>query len=137
VLTGVWVLSSLMLSACRVGPFVADALVAPTPDAVADVPRDLPAVPCDLLLQNCANREACYPVDDGPGQTTCQFAGSAPPSTACVSSLECDAREACVLIAESQTMLCATLCDLTAARPCLPVAPCRPMPGYHAGFCVP
>jgi hypothetical protein len=127
-----------MLSACRVGPFVTDALLAPFPDAAADAPADLPGAPCDLLAQNCAVKRSCYPVDGQPGKTSCELTGSAPPSTACVMSLECDALEACVFVAEAQVSMCVTLCNPSAAQTgCLPRAVCRPMPGYRAGFCVP
>jgi hypothetical protein len=132
-------LAWLGMLACRVGPPVADALLAPFPDsAAADVAGEVQPAPCDLLLQDCANARTCYPVDGRPGATSCAFTGSAPPETACVMSLECDAREACVLVAESQTTMCATLCDPAAVRTgCLPGAPCRLIPGYRVGFCVP
>jgi len=127
--------------ACRVGPPVADALVAPYPDsATMDLAADGDAPPaaCDLLAQNCAARKTCYPVDGVPGATSCELTGSSPPGTACVMSLECDAREACVLVAESQTMMCVTLCDPSAVQTgCQLGSPCRLLPGYRAGFCVP
>jgi hypothetical protein len=143
------------LPACRVGPPIADALVAPFPDSAAgrdvgdvgDVGKE--ASPgtcgtCDLLLQNCAqlpscgSRRTCYPADGQPGVTSCELTGSAPPQTFCATSLDCDAREACVFVAESQMMMCATLCDPSAAiTGCLGGAMCRPMSGYRAGFCVP
>jgi len=126
-------------TACRVGPPVADALVSPFPDSARDnAPADVPPPPCDLLKQDCANQKTCYPVDGVPGATSCELTGSAPPSTFCVTSLECDAREACVFVAESDTTLCATLCDPSAAvTGCQRGAPCRLIPGYRVGFCLP
>lgn len=128
-------------TACRVGPPVADALVSPYPDSAAldRAPGDLPALPCDLLAQDCASHGTCYPVDGVPGATACEpLPGSAPPTTLCVMSQECDVREACVLVPESQTTMCVTLCDPAAAQTgCQRAAPCRLLPGYHVGYCVP
>src|SRR4051794_31480675 len=90
---------SLLLFACRVGPGVSDALLAPFPDAAPDgVAGDTGPSSCDLLTQNCADKKSCYPVDGQPGKTSCELTGSAPPTTACVMSLECDAFEACVFV---------------------------------------
>ena len=127
--------------ACRVGPQVADALIAPFPDSAATdlaPDGDGPSAPCDLLAQNCPNQKTCYPVDGVPGATSCEFTGSAPPTTVCVMSLECDRGEACVLVAESQTTMCAILCDPSAVQTgCQGAAPCRLLPGHRVGFCVP
>ena len=134
-------IAALALGACRVGAPVADALVAPFPDsAVTDLvaDRDGPSAACDLLKQNCPNQKTCYPVDGVPGATSCEFTGSAPPTTVCVMSLECDKGEACVLVAESQTTMCAILCDPSAVQTgCQGAAPCRLLPGHQVGFCVP
>ena len=136
----------VVLPACRVGPVVADAAREPLPDAAADVDGSRDAEvgnggqPCDLLLQNCAEpTKACYRVDDQPGVTTCnQPPGSAPPTTACVSSFECDAREVCVYVPDALLTMCATLCDPDAAvTGCLPKAPCVRLIGFRAGYCVP
>jgi hypothetical protein len=121
-----------------VGPPLADAPLAPYPDTAADKAGEAPAGACDLLEQNCADKKTCYPADGRPGQTSCEVTGSAPPSTACVMNLECDAREACVFVAEAQTTFCEPLCDPSAAQTgCLPGSACRLIPGYRAGFCVP
>ncbi len=143
----VLVLVSVLVSACRVGPFNPDALVSPFPDATTtDAPGDVPPAPCNLLLQDCPDKKACYPVDSAPGTTTCSFAGSAPPSAPWtvdskripLSSSVCDLGEACVFVEESQITECATLCDPSMAQTgCQRGAPCRLLPGYSAGFCVP
>jgi hypothetical protein len=128
-----------LLSGCRVGPFNPDAARAPFPDAAVDVAGEAAAgAPCDLLAQDCPDKQTCYPVDDHPGQTKCEMTGSAPPSTSCMLSVECDAREACVFVAETLMNECATICDPSAVPTgCLPRATCREIPGYSAGFCVP
>jgi hypothetical protein len=135
------VAAALGLDACRVGTPVADALVSPYPDSAAvDVATDADARPpaCDLLKQDCPNEGTCYPVDDVRGATSCELTGSAPATTPCVMSLECDAREACVLVPESQIMMCVSLCDPAAVQTgCQPGAPCRLLAGYRAGYCVP
>lgn len=133
----VLLLELALLSACRVGPPVTDALVAPYPDGAADTAAEAPSGPvCDLLAQDCPDKKTCYPFD--AGTTSCELTGSAPVSTACATSLECDAFEACVFVAESQLTMCAALCDPSAAQTgCLPGAVCRRIPGYRAGFCVP
>lgn len=143
------VLATAALSGCRVGPMVADALREPFPDAAFDGPRDGDARadavaadaggPCDLLLQNCGDpRRACLPVDDRPGVATCSEPGTGPASSPCASNLECDAREACVFVAESQLMQCATICNPAATvTGCAPRVACHLIPGFQAGFCVP
>src|SRR5262249_29506662 len=81
-------------------------------------PGAAPPAPCDRLLQNCPAQRTCHPADADTardaavksGATSCELTGSAPPGSFCVMSLECDAREACVFVEESQAMLCATLC---------------------------
>jgi hypothetical protein len=58
--------------------------------------------------------------------------------TACISNLECDGREACVLVPESGLQMCVTICDPGAIDTgCPPKAPCHLIPGYRAGYCVP
>jgi len=58
--------------------------------------------------------------------------------TACISSLECYGREACVFVPESQLTMCVTICDPGAIDTgCPPKAPCHLIPGYRAGYCVP
>jgi hypothetical protein len=145
VLVLVLVLASVLAPACRVGTTY-DALISPFPDGTTDVPSDSPAPPCSLLLQDCPNKQACYPSDTAPGTTVCSFAGSAPPSSPCtvdpsriqLSSSVCDLGEACVFVDESQITECATLCDPSKAQTgCQRGAPCRMLPGYAAGFCVP
>jgi hypothetical protein len=147
------VLAMAALSGCRVGPMVADALREPFPDGALDTASDRPhygdtrtdAVaadaggPCDLLLQNCADpKRACLPVDDRPGSATCSEPGTGPASSPCASNLECDAREACVFVAESQLMQCATICNPAATvTGCAPRVACHLIPGFQAGFCVP
>jgi hypothetical protein len=137
-------LTAVGLPACRVGPFRADALTEPFPDAARDTRVDVDSSsdagpPCDLLQQICPDpAQFCYPVDGVPGATICKPPGSGPPTTACVSSLECDGREACVLVPESGLQMCVTICDSSALDTgCLPKAPCHLIPGYHAGYCVP
>lgn len=132
----------LAAGACRVGPPVADALRSPYPDGagidLADS-GDVAPPPCDLLKQDCANHGTCYPVDGIPGATACEpLPGSAPPTTLCVMSQDCDVREACIIVPESQTMMCVTLCDPTVVQTgCQRAAPCRLLPGYRVGYCVP
>ena len=129
--------ASFLLSSCRVAPF--EPVRAPFPDAAADGPGEERAgAPCDLLAQDCAGKKTCYPVDDRPGETSCELTGSAPPGAFCAASLECDDREACVFVTEAGATLCATLCDpATVPTGCLPRASCRQIPAYNAGFCVP
>jgi hypothetical protein len=120
---------------------VADALVAPFPDgAIRDLAADGDgrSAACDLLKQNCPSQKTCYPVDGVPGATSCEFTGSAPPTTVCAMSLECDRGEACVLVTESQATMCVILCDPSAVQTgCQGAAPCRLLAGHQAGFCVP
>ena len=105
------------LSSCRVGPFRADALTEPFPDGALDhrgadgtVSGD-GGPPCDLVAQNCPDsKDFCYPVDGVPGATTCKPPGTGSVMTACVSSLECYGREACVFVPESQLTMCVTIC---------------------------
>jgi hypothetical protein len=113
------------------------------PEAGADGTADATdavdaAAPCDLLLQDCPDRKACYPDDAQTGRTVCLFPGSSPPLTLCASSTECDAREVCAYVADAQTNECAPLCDpMAAATGCAPGAACVPIPGYRAGYCTP
>jgi hypothetical protein len=140
------VLAAVGLASCRVGPFRADALTEPFPDGALDHgARDVAGVdgaqPCDLLVQICANdpKDFCYPVDGVPGATQCQPNGSGPVLSQCVSNLDCDGRETCQPVPEAGGLpICVTICDPSAATPgCPPKAPCRLIPGYRAGYCVP
>jgi hypothetical protein len=137
-------LAAVGLPACRVGPVRADALTEPFPDGAIDLrgaggSSGDSGPPCDLLQQICPEpTQFCYPVDGVAGATTCKPAGSGSVMTACVSNLECDGREACVLVPESGLQMCVTICDTSALDTgCPPKAPCHLIPGYHAGYCVP
>jgi hypothetical protein len=132
------------LASCRTGPFRADALTEPFPDGALDRgARDTAGAgggpPCDLLAQICPDpKDFCYPADGGPGATQCQPNGSGSVLSPCVSSLECDGREACVPVAEVGLPVCVTICDPSAVDAgCPPKAPCLLIPGYRAGYCVP
>ena len=137
-------LVALGLASCRVGPFHADALTEPFPDAAIDRGADGTTGtdgghPCDLLAQDCADQtQFCYPVDGVPGATQCKHNGSGSVMSACVSNLECDKLEACVMVPESGLQMCVTICDPGAIDTgCPPKAPCHLIPGYQAGYCVP
>ena len=101
-------LVALGLASCRVGAFHADALTEPFPDGALDRGAgDAAGVdssqPCDLLAQNCADHtQFCYPVDSVAGATQCKPSGSGPVTSACASNLECDGREACVIVPETE-----------------------------------
>ncbi len=133
------------LSSCRVGPFHADALTEPFPDAAfdhgrADADADADGgPPCDLIAQICHDpKEFCYPVDNQAGATTCHLPGTGPVTTACASNLDCDKLEACVTVPETGMQMCVTICDTGAIDAgCPPKAPCHLIPGYSAGYCVP
>jgi hypothetical protein len=138
----------LVPAACRVGPPVADALRAPYPDGAerdlaadgdGSVDGDGPRPPCDLLKQDCPNQQTCYPRDGVPGVTYCEpISGSAPPTTLCVVNADCDVRETCTLVPETQTMMCVSLCDpASVVTGCQRGAPCRLLSGFRAGYCVP
>jgi len=138
-------LVALGLSSCRVGAFHGDALTEPFPDGTLDhgagerAGADS-AQPCDLLAQNCPDSKTfCYPVDGVAGATQCKPNGSGTVTSACASSLECDGREACVIVPETGGMqMCVTICDPGAITTgCPPKAPCHLIPGYGAGYCVP
>lgn len=137
--------AAVLATSCRVGPFRADALTEPFPDGALDHLGTGGAAggdsgpPCDLLAQICADpKDFCYPVDGVPGATQCKPPGTGSVMTACISSLECYGREACVFVPESQLTMCVTICDPGAIDTgCPPKAPCHLIPGYRAGYCVP
>ncbi len=138
-------LVALGLSSCRVGSFHPDALTEPLPDGALDRGTGDRAgadssQPCDLLAQNCEDHtQFCYPVDRVAGATQCKPNGSGSVTSACASNLECDGREACVIVPETGGMqMCVTICDPGAITTgCPPKAPCHLIPGYRAGYCVP
>jgi hypothetical protein len=138
-------LMALGVLSCRVGSFPPDALTEPFPDAamdrgIAEAAGADSSQPCDLLAQNCVDHMLfCYPVDNVAGATQCKPNGSGSVTSACASNLECDGREACVIVPETSGMqMCVTICDPGAITTgCPPKAPCHLIPGYHAGYCVP
>ena len=134
----------MLATSCRVGAFRADALTEPFPDGALDHGTGGSAgadsgPPCDLLLQNCTEAtDFCYPLDGVAGATQCKPPGTGSVMTACISSLECYGRNACVFVPESQLTMCVTICDPGALDTgCPPKAPCHLIPGYRAGYCVP
>jgi len=137
--------AAVLATSCRVGPLRGDALTEPFPDGPLDhrgtggTAGADGGPPCDLLLQNCAEpTDFCYPLDGVAGATQCQPPGTGSVMTACISSLECYGREACVFVPESQLTMCVTICDPGAIDTgCPPKAPCHLIPGYRAGYCVP
>jgi hypothetical protein len=138
-------LVALGLSSCRVGSLQPDALTEPFPDGaldrgIGDAAGADSSQPCDLLAQNCVDHtQFCYPVDRVAGATQCKPNGSGSVTSACASNLECDGREACVIVPETGGMqMCVTICDPGAITTgCPPKSPCHLIPGYRAGYCVP
>lgn len=141
------VLLSVLLSlfgACRVQPGggqdaadareageTADSSNAPEVDSNAPTARV-----CDLILQNCPDRQACYPDSTFSGATRCVFPGSGGPLSPCLLHEECDTRSICFDVNRDGFPLCTPLCDpAAAASGCQRGAPCRRLTNYGAGTC--
>jgi hypothetical protein len=81
---------------------------------------------CDLLLQNCPGRSACY---RSGTDTCCSEVGAVPAGGYCGDDTQCDKGLLCV------DTLCVAVCDVNAPR-CGPS--CKPIGRYpNVGYCAP
>jgi hypothetical protein len=81
---------------------------------------------CDLLMQNCPSRSACY---RSGSDACCAPGGALPENSQCTEDDQCDKGLVCV------NNLCAALCDITAPR-CGPA--CKVIGRYpNVGYCAP
>jgi hypothetical protein len=100
-------------------------LDAPAPEPPSQDASSGSCQACDLLRQDCAGQQACYPQGGG---TCCAEVGLAPEGGPCAEDRGCGLRLICV------DFVCVPLCD-TAAPLC---AACRPLVRYQGvGYCVP
>jgi hypothetical protein len=119
----------------------------PAPDAdAADLPADDGDAAgagttfrreCDLRLQDCPNKQGCYPDDQLRGDTHCAGTGSGGPLSQCTRQEDCDGRLLCFATpADPAAGVCLELC-----RPgvdpsgCQVGISCISLPPYDVGYC--
>jgi hypothetical protein len=92
---------------------------------------------CDLRLQDCPNKQGCYPDDQLLGDTHCLVKGSGGPLSQCAGQEDCDGRLLCLPnLADPAARVCVELC-----RPgvdpsgCQVGVSCISLPPYDIGYC--
>jgi hypothetical protein len=92
---------------------------------------------CDLRLQDCPNKQGCYPDDQLLGDTQCLGMGTGPALSGCIKQDDCDVRLLCLPnLAEPSNRSCVELCRLGVdPSGCQVGVSCLSLPPYDVGYC--